>query len=554
MAKPAPAPAGRMKVAGVEASMVTPLSAVRTAQLAPSLQLPRIRSSAVLRAVQMQLLQDLMNESYLQPYVTAALQAAGRPIQCTHEDGAATRIQARVRSMLISRWVERSHRMARRLQRWVRGWSESREPQGVVDVRRKLAFIPAIMSVCGAATFIARFFSSGIYAMPPTEFGMVSLGIVSLQLSAAIRLRQPVFGRPVSLYMGAPLFALIGTLFLVYRGWRIHHTPALAHLSLASRFGFKSANHGISLGILPSPPGLWVWSIGAVALSAWLLVLHSADALDQPATPSTVLHSLHVPALVTAGACSSRYLSSTALRRAEQFEEVLGDLRQLLAARSTGGIRRLDACVERAWREGPLARIHLMAAQVAVGVGAILLACEDGQLCAQGQPAGPASSLGSRWAATVGLLALSVSAALYVWPLCWSKLVALGVVLLPGHTPLDAAVRGLTCRVWASLAGSLAAQLSAPSRSLADFLPADQPTCLASIHPVTASALGEAGGHSLLEPARETASSMLLDTTPALLSGFVVATCPLPAWVRANTGATFALRGSSRLLSLHVCC
>jgi hypothetical protein len=137
----------------------------------------------------------------------------------------------------------------------------------------------------------------------------------------------------------------------------------------------------------------------------------------------------------------------------------------------------------------------------------------------------------------VGMLAVAVSAALHRSPLRWSKLVALGVVLLPGHTPLHAAVRSMARRAWDSRVGNLVGNLSATEQFFAGFPAADAPICEASLHAVTGAASGHCDArqhaHSLLEQADGTAASMVLDTAPALLSGFVVATCPLPTWVRA---------------------
>mmetsp|Transcript_8619 Transcript_8619/g.27747 ORF Transcript_8619/g.27747 Transcript_8619/m.27747 type:complete len:766 (+) Transcript_8619:34-2331(+) len=526
-------PARRGAASSVDASLVTPLSAMRTAQLAPSLQMPRIRSSAALRAVQTQLLQDLTNESYLQPYVMAALQAAGQPSPFSCEDRAARNIQALVRSLLVSRSIMRSHRMACRLQRWARRRFESREPQVLVDLRRKLALIPAIMAVCGMVYFGTRFYASGIYAIPAMEMGIIAIGIVSLLLSAAIRLRQSIFGYSVSMYMAGPLFTLASMLLFLCRAWRIHNDVTLAEVYLAPRVGFKVMTHGIVLGILPSPPHLWSLCTSATALGLWLLVVYSANALGQPMPLHKIMLSLHVLGLTAAGACSSLCLSSTALRRAKQFEEVLGDLRNLLVAHSAGRNRHLDAVVAQAWRDGPLARIHLSAAQVAVVVVPLLLACGDGHWCGEKEPALFESTAGPRWAVTVGVFALALSAALHWSPLRWARLVALGVVLLPGHTPLHDAVRGVACRAWGNLQGNLSSSM----RPFAGFS-AGLLTCDALSHAVAGASSGysDAGrrGQSLLEPATVTDTNMLLDTAHALLSGFVVATCPLHPGVRAS--------------------
>mmetsp|Transcript_6812 Transcript_6812/g.22316 ORF Transcript_6812/g.22316 Transcript_6812/m.22316 type:complete len:763 (+) Transcript_6812:34-2322(+) len=522
-------PARRGAASSVDASLVTPLSAMRTAQLAPSLQMPRIRSSAALRAVQTQLLQDLTNESYLQPYVMAALQAAGQPSPFSCEDRAARNIQALVRSLLVSRSIMRSHRMACRLQRWARRRSEKREPQVVIDLRKKLAVLLAFSSACGFASLAARYYAMGIHATPVMEFGSVAIGMASLLLSEAIWLRKPVLGYSVSLYMGGPLGTLAGMLFLSCRAWRVQNDVSLAKFYVGSRFGLEAVQHGIIIGLLPSPPHLCVWCITATALSAWLLGIYSAHTLGQPMAFQTILHSLHAPGLAAAGACSSVYLSSTALRHAEQFEQVIGDLRHLLAAHSASHNGRLDAAVAQAWREGPLARIHLAAAQLAVVV--VALQFMSGDCCCAGEPA--LSESPASWAVMVGLLALAVSAALHRSPLRWSKLLALGVVLLREHTPLHATVRGVACCTWGNLLGNL----WTPMRPFGGFPASDPPTCEALLHAVTDAASGYSGAgqhpECLSEPATASGTNILLDTVPALLSGLVVGTCPLPAWVRA---------------------
>jgi hypothetical protein len=140
-------------------------------------------------------------------------------------------------------------------------------------------------------------------------------------------------------------------------------TATAAAFERAGEMGTKIATFGILFGVLPGPTRLRLLCIASISAADNVLLSSIERALGL--TPPVIAPE---PLVFLLTACTVSYLSSAALHRVSQFEAAMGDLRQLVDARSPNASRSVDARVHKAWREGPLARIHLMAAQVHIAM------------------------------------------------------------------------------------------------------------------------------------------------------------------------------------------
>jgi hypothetical protein len=227
----------------------------------------------------------------------------------------------------------------------------------MVNLRRKLAILPMAACVCWAVALIARIFSPWPLGMQGLEAVTATMLVVGLLISCAARLRQHVMGHAIPDSAGISLVTAAVVFLALHQAWAM--TAPSAAFERASGRMAKTVNFGVLFGVLPGPARLRLFCIVAITAAT---EVHSAQAyrvlgLEPPAVaPESVVSFLTT--------CTVSYLSTAALDLASQFENAMGDLRQMVDARSLAASRPVDARVDHAWREGPLVKIHLASAQV----------------------------------------------------------------------------------------------------------------------------------------------------------------------------------------------
>lgn len=340
-------------------NVVAPLSEVRTKKLVQSLRLPHDTRS--LQAIQLQLLQDMLSISHIHPHLLLAVLArnnrAAQPSKFSAADRAATVIEAAARHLVARASLRRVRRAARRLQRWARNRSRRQDPPLLVKLRWKMALLPMFACACWTVALIPRTLSHGPFSVHSQEALTVCAMMLGLMLSCAARLRQRCLGHAIPDCAGISLVTAGIVFFVLNKAWAM--TATTAAFERASQMGTKIANFGVLFWVLPGPAKLRLVCIAVITLAdAFMLAqMDRALGIEPPAVPPE-------PLIFLLTACAVSYLSSAALHHVSQFEAAMGDLRQLVDARSLDASRLVDARVHQAWREGPLARIHLLAAQV----------------------------------------------------------------------------------------------------------------------------------------------------------------------------------------------